>query len=401
MKFCSAGRRLAPAIILAIGALLAGAPARAQEIRVAAYNIEADIDGVTAPRAGLYQVLEGIGEENIQGDVQPLDILSLEETTSNSATIAPIVSNLNSFYNGTAVYAQSPLQGLSSGNSVTDGNGPNGLIYNTNTLELLASVGVGTPEGATNGEYRQVMRYEFEPVGGNSSDIFYVYVTHMKSSSSGSLFTDETYRAEEAAIIRSDEATLVTVTDPNPKVLYMGDFNLSGSALITSGSESVSAYQVMTAAGPGQAVDPLNTNPQNNNETWDDNATYAGWFTETDTKLEYRDDLQLMTENVYNGSSPGLEYVAGSLHAFGNNGSLGVDGNVSSAANTALEDLEPNPPISRTTILDDLTTASDHLPVVADYMFAVPEPAAWASAAIGIVSLLLFAARRRKVCRSH
>src|SRR5580704_18986832 len=69
-------------------------------IRVATYNIEADIDGVTTPLPGLYQVLEGIGEEQLQGDVQPLDILALEETTSNSATIAPIVCNLNTFYNG-------------------------------------------------------------------------------------------------------------------------------------------------------------------------------------------------------------------------------------------------------------------------------------------------------------
>src|SRR5580704_8832368 len=69
-------------------------------IRAATYNIEADINGATTPLPGLYQVLEGIGEEQLQGDVQPLDILALEETTSNSATIAPIVCNLNTFYNG-------------------------------------------------------------------------------------------------------------------------------------------------------------------------------------------------------------------------------------------------------------------------------------------------------------
>ena len=115
-------------------------------IRAATYNIEADINGDTTPRPGLYQVLEGIGEEQLQGDVQPLtDILALEETTSNSTTIAPIVSNLNSFYAGLAVYSQSPYQATQNGSNA-DGNGPNGLVYNTKTLNLLASVGVGTPE---------------------------------------------------------------------------------------------------------------------------------------------------------------------------------------------------------------------------------------------------------------
>ena len=386
-------RRLPSFVCLAIFLLAGGGRGWATEIRVAAYNVDLDT-GTTTPSTALYQVLEGIGEENIGGDVQPLDIVALEETTSNSTSVAPIVSNLNSYYNGTAVYAQSSVQGLSYHNDVTVGNGPNAIVYNTSTLQLLGSVGVGTPGGSSNGEYRQVMRYEFEPVGGTAADIFYVYVTHMKSSSSGSLFTDETYRSEEASIIRADEATLPTAGNSNPKVLYVGDFNLSGSALITSGSQSVSAYQTMTAAGQGQAVDPLNMNPQNNNETWDDNATYAAWLSESATKLQYRDDLQLMTANVLDGTSLGLQYVPGSLHSFGNNGSVGVDGNVNSGSNTALEDLEPNAPISRATLLADLTTATDHLPVVADYTFAVPEPATITSLIIGALSVLIFAERR-------
>ena len=111
-----------------------------------------------------------------------MDIFGLEETTSNSTTVAPIVSNLNSYYSGAAVYAQSPYQATEAGGDLADGNGPNALVYNTSTLKLLASVGVGTPEGSTNGEYRQVVRYEFQPVGDTgSTGIFYVYVSHMKS----------------------------------------------------------------------------------------------------------------------------------------------------------------------------------------------------------------------------
>src|SRR5262249_44148996 len=80
------------------------------KIRVATYNMEADINGVTTPRPGFYQVLEGIGEEVVQGNVQPVDIVGLQETTSNGTTVAPIRANLNSYYGGAAVYAQSPYQ---------------------------------------------------------------------------------------------------------------------------------------------------------------------------------------------------------------------------------------------------------------------------------------------------
>ena len=349
------------------------ASAQSETFRVATYNIEADINGVTTPRSGLYQVLEGIGEQSIGGNAQPLDILALEETTSNSITVAPIVSNLNTFYNGTAVYAQSTVQGGQAGSNAS-GNGPNAIVYNTKTLQLLASVGVGTPLGSTNGEYRQVMRYEFEPVGGSASNIFYVYVTHMKSSASGALFTNESLRNQEAAIIRNDEATLATAGDPNPRVLYVGDFNLSGSAPVTSGTQSVSAFQTMAADAPsaqGKAIDPLN--PQNSMQTWDTNATYNSIMSESSTSVRYRDDLQLMTQNVYSSGGPfALHYLPGTLHSFGNNGSVGLFGNVNSSANTALDNLVPNAPVSKSTLLAALTTGSDHLPVVADYSILLP-----------------------------
>ena len=191
----------------------------ASTIRIVTYNMEADISGYSTPRPGFYQVLEGVGEEQVQGNVRPIDILVLQETTSNSTTVAPIVTNLNTYYNGTAVYAQSAYQATQSGGN-TDGNGPNALVYNTSTLNLVASVGVGTPEGSSNGEYRQVVRYEFQPVGDTgSTGIFYIYVSHMKS---GTGSTNATDRGEEAAIIRADEAANLPAS---ASVLYTGDLN--------------------------------------------------------------------------------------------------------------------------------------------------------------------------------
>src|SRR6202453_2476498 len=85
--------------------------AQTRTLRIANYNIEDDTDGNTTPLPGLIApynntadtgaggVLEGIGEEILNGEpAQPLDILALEETTSNPTTVQPIVNGLNTFY---------------------------------------------------------------------------------------------------------------------------------------------------------------------------------------------------------------------------------------------------------------------------------------------------------------
>ena len=45
---------------------------------------------------------------------------------------------------------------------------------------------------------------------------------------------------------------------------------------------------------------------------------------------------------------------------------------MNSSANTALDNLVSNAPINKATLLSALTTASDHLPVVADYSILLP-----------------------------
>ena len=87
------------------------------------------------------------------------------------------------------------------------------LIYNTTTVSLVLqngaqAVGVpGTPS-SSGGALRQVIRYEFEPVNGPAAANFYIYVSHMKSSSSGSTSTDQGDRNTEAQLITADIATL-------------------------------------------------------------------------------------------------------------------------------------------------------------------------------------------------
>ena len=364
-------------------AVPSAASAQTRTLRVVTYNIEDDINGATAPRPGLITpssggtvtnggVLEGIGEEILGSDpAQPLDILALQETTSNTATVAPIVNGLNSYYNAPGMYAMSAYQATESGGFNASGNGPNALVYNTTTLQLLASVPVDPPGGTSqlgspSGEYREVMRYEFAPAGvtPSAANEFYIYVSHYKS---GTGSPNESYRNGEAQIIRDDEANNLPA---DARVLYVGDYN------VTTSSEA--GYQtILTASAPngiqqGQGIDPLNPSGVTGID-WGTNSLMS-MKSESATSLRYRDDLQIMTTNVYCGLPGGLALVPGTYHVFGNNGTTAYQGSVNSGSDTALTNLAPGAPISASALYQDLTNASDHLPVVADYTIPLPSP---------------------------
>jgi len=122
-------------------------------------------------------------------------------------------------------------------------------------------------------------------------------------------------------------------------------------------------------------IDPLN--PARSLTTNFDGSTVPANLTDSATYLEYRDDYQMMTTNIYYATPGGLALVAGSFHLFGNNGTTAYQGSVSSGANTSLNNrLATNGPafINAAQLYVDLTGASDHLPVVADYTIPIPAP---------------------------
>jgi hypothetical protein len=376
---------------LAIFALAADRlSAQTRIVRIVTYNIEADINGATAPLPGLiappgnptsYQsggVLEGIGEEIFGGHAQPLDLLALQETTSNPQTISPIVNGLNAFYGVAGMYSTSSHQATESDGDTADGNGPNAIVFNTRTLQLLTSVPVdpagGTSNlGARSGEYREVMRYEFAPAGVpvTVSSVFYVYVSHYKSGTTSADLVD---RAGEAQIIRTNEAMDLPA---DARVLYVGDYNVTTSG--EAGYQTILAPSSPNGLAQGGGLDVMNPNA-NQSINWGSstsNTNVLAMETEHSYDLEYRDDLQLMTTNVYYGAPGGLSYVPSTYHVFGNNGTTPYYGSVNAGANTALANrLVTNAPvfISAAQLLLDLTDASDHLPVVADYALPLPKP---------------------------
>jgi hypothetical protein len=392
-------------LICAVGlAAVFTASAQTRTLRIVTYNIEADI-GVTnkqptftnimtsaaegPPLPGLIApptnsaavhsggVLEGIGEEIVGNDpAQAIDILALEETTGNAQTIMPVVNGLNTFYNSPGMFTNSSYQATEEFGDPTVGDGPNAVVFNTRTVQLLASVPVDPPGGtsklgSTYGEYREVMRYEFAPAGVAPavSNEFYIYVSHYKSG--GSSYNSD--RAGEAQIIRTNEAIDLPAT---ARVLYVGDYNITAS--------SDPSYQIIVSnAAPngiqqGAGVDPFN--PTNNKSiNWHSSSADTNILAQESDNCEfiqYRDDLEMMTTNVYFGAPGGLKYVPGTYHTFGNNGTVKYQGSVNTNANTSLNHLATNGPvfISAAQLLVDLTGGSDHLPVVADYTIPLPAP---------------------------
>ena len=365
------------------------ASAQTQRIRVVTYNIQDDVTeggiGFTTPLAGLITpfsgtgtftqnssgtvtnggVLEGIGEEILSGTNQPLDILALQETTNNTSSVQPIVDGLNAFYSSRGVsarYALSTFQLTSSGG---DGGGPNALVYNTNTIQLVGVFPIGTPSNL--GEARQIGRYLFAPAGvtTNASNIFYLYLSHYKS---GTDATSLSRRSVEAGVIRSNSASL----PPNSRVLYVGDYNVSTSSELS--------YQAIVSTNliGIQGIDPFNTNGLTGID-WTQNSL-LNQKTESVRSLHYRDDFQIMSSNVYYGASGGLVYVPGTYHTYGNNSTTPEFSSVITSANNSLNtNLMASPYISAAQCYTNLYGASDHYPVVADYMLPLSPPAPVAS----------------------
>ncbi|HEX3725236.1 MAG TPA: PEP-CTERM sorting domain-containing protein, partial [Pirellulales bacterium] len=146
-------------------------------------------------------------------------------------------------------------------------------------------------------------------------------------------------------------------------------------------NSSEMTYKTMTAAGIGQANDPAN--PAGN---WTATASFKGILTESAQSLDARYDFQFVSGPMLN--QPGMQLVPGSYTAFGNNGTTSIGGASNAAGNTALGDLS-----NRTDVLTALTTTTDHLPVVADYILVVPEPSSVWLATIGGIGLFVVARR--------
>ncbi len=414
------------AVVLGIGAC--AFVARGATLRFVSYNIdcadENSDNNITGATHSLPTVIQAIGLHHVGTNAQPVDILGCEELQSTS--LANFVAQLNSIY-GAGAYAFDPTA------DPNTGGGPDGLIYNTHTIQvvsaramhtgqtvLLQSNGTFTtahsPGGSTNGITRAPMVYRLRPVGFGASDDFYVYVSHARSTSDDSV-GDARYA--EAQAVRSDAKYNLPA---GAHIIYSGDWNLFNGS-------SENAYKCLTGqttsdgiswadnsliwanANPTQAYDPMSKTSPPTIVTWAnlaaDNARYL--YDDSTASLNSRLDIQLVNGpmlGVYNNQGgvqlaldtsdpfdssgfPSAQYPY-AFETFGNNGSTPRNGLPTNAANHSLDDLASTIPNAVTVYVDlvevgsgSTFTGSDHYPVVGDYNVVPPPPAAPVLTSVG------------------
>ena len=187
---------------------------------------------------------------------------------------------------------------------------------------------------------RPPLRGHFQPLasGPGTDTDFYIYSTHLRADGGSCGSSCDTIRGNEAAQINADADAL----GQGENVLIVGDFNMKTS--------SEPAYANLTASGPGQVHDPINMPG-----SWFNNNSFKSIHTQNPGGaggMDDRFDLQFSSDEVLDPG--GLEYIVGSYRAFGNNGTHTLNGSLTSGSQPA-------------NVLTALRTASDHLPVVADY----------------------------------
>jgi endonuclease/exonuclease/phosphatase family metal-dependent hydrolase len=346
-------------------------------LRIATWNT-ATSEGAPAVPSGMSTVLNGINKLDLAGRVRPVDVLALQEQSvpgqidpgTQGSEIA-IRDQLNSTVAGTP-YQTGSLNGFSAGSG-----GP-GLVYNSNTVQLMGEADVTEPPFNGGAPPRDTLRYRLRPRQFQSDDL-YLYASHFSSSNADA-------RQTEAGQIRADAATLPA----GANILYSGDYNTPAS--------SDPAYQTMTAPGSAQGIDPLNA-PGN----WSDNPNFTAIHTQSpktstpagsglaDGGLDDRFDFQLITAALQDEA--GLDYVDGSYTAFGNTNTHSLNDAVDQGLASALN-IPSFTTAQKSAVLSNLANDYDHLPVVADYA-PVPEPA---SAVVLALSASVLLGGRRGRC---
>ena len=291
--------------------------------RLVAWNTENQPNDAPSD-ADFQTILEAIGNETVVGNTKRLDILALSETDPPGAggdSIGRIEGILEALYTGTD-YASVV--------STEDGGGDStGFVYDTSTVSLLESVAV-MPDTLTH----HVLRGKFRPNSTLGESDFYVYSVHLKS---GDAAGEITLRGIEAQLLRNDADLLGT----GAHVLMVGDFNMKGS--------SETAYANLTGAGAGQVQDVAATPGE-----WFGNTAFKSLHTQDPgNNMDDRFDLQFASGEFFD--EVGLDYVDGSFHVFGNNGSHALNSSITTGTGAS------------PTVLTALSNASDHLPIVADY----------------------------------
>lgn len=256
------------------------------------------------------------------------DVLVVQEMTSAAGTIQFRDSVLNAGQPGTY-------------SSVAFNNGPdtdNMFYYRTSKVGYIGATYISTA-------LRNIAEYRFKPVA--SPDTIRIFSVHLKAN-----LEDSLARLAEATILRNYLNALPT----GAKFIVAGDFNIYRS--------SEPAFQRLIGSevnNNGRSKDPLNAIG-----TWNQYAFRAIHTQSTRTRafgdgstggLDDRFDMQLISYSMEQ------HLLLSTYAAYGNDGNHFND-SINRLPNAAVAD----------SVANGLHYASDHLPVVANYVFGSPAP---------------------------
>ncbi len=229
--------------------------------------------------------------------------------------------------------------GYAAGTFIDGPDSNNGILYKSTKFHFISNTPIKT-------DLRDIT--EFKLVHIASGDTLRIYSVHLKASA-GSVY--EAQRALEIDSLRK-------VTDALPagaNFIICGDFNFYGS--------NESAYQKLLqphAGTQGEFVDAISMTG-----TWN-NPAYSAYHTQSPRLrafnggstggMDDRFDLMLYSKGI--DAAGGMQYVAGTMKAFGNDGNHYND-SINHMPNTAVTQAVANA----------LHNGSDHLPVIATFSF--------------------------------
>lgn len=341
-----------PSLALALLAAAASAGSAFAQVRVVNYNLAKLAGSGTAIRA----VLAESGADNAYGFAVAPSVLAFQEI--RSADLSALDGHVAAAFPGVpfvrATYTTSTTE---------DGAGGGQCMYYRS--DVLTEVTSGHADISTGGS-RNSDRWLLQLNGYTPSNAtrFYLYSSHLKASNTSA---DEAERNQGAIALRNNANAL----GAGVHTIFLGDFNLY--------TNTESAYATMTAAGNAQAVDPLG--PGN----W---VGASGAIKHTQSPrdvagtligggVDDRFDFQFSTNEFHDND--GLAYISGTYRTLGNDGL-----HYNLAINAGGNSYFPGQAARSLALANSLFSASDHMPVIADYQVP-PVMQATASASFGTV----------------
>ena len=306
------------------------------QVRVLNYNVAKLVGSGTAIRG----VLTAAGADDSRGFAVVPSILMFQEV--RAADLAALDGHVLAAFPGVP-FARATF---TTSTSEDGAGGAQCLYYQSDVFTEIPSGHVDISTGASRDSDRWLL--QLNGYTASNATRIYVYSSHLKASNTSS---DAAERNQGAIALRNNANAL----GGTAHVIYAGDYNLYSNA--------EAAYATMTAAGIGQAIDPLGsgnwtgvanaaTHTQSPRDVTSGGLVGGG--------LDDRFDFQFSTAEFHDGD--GLSLIAGTYRALGNDG---LHYNI--AINNGGNSYFPGQSARSTALANNLFAASDHLPVIADY----------------------------------